>query len=254
MTQSIRPTTETCWHLKGQSGQLDIRDLKASVDLSAPHAGLGKLHAFGHATAGTVLGVQLETGERLSGARLADAYSRGRDLVAVYEQTDVRSFRATVYWRALDLAAGLHAAAVELIVSVQTDLLDTTPQLRAHSRIDATAAYAGAMSEAWESFSLSTLLQQPNGAAASPRCVALPLRGLDATYCEMIHPSDWRGVEVIRTEGGIELDWPLVGHFMEKGVVRRLRVRGVLLHGPPDEAQIGDLYREFAASSPPLTT
>ena len=29
---------------------------------------------------------------------------------------------------------------------------------------------------------------------------------------------------------------------------------GAFLHGPPDEEQIGELYREFAASSPPLTT
>ena len=57
-----------------------------------------------------------------------------------------------------------------------------------------------------------------------------------------------------RNKDGLALDWPLVGHFMEKGVVRRLRVRGVFLHGPPNEAHLGALYREFAASSPPLTT
>jgi hypothetical protein len=254
MTQSTRRTKEACWQLSGEIAALEVRNLKASIDLAAPHLGLRNLCAWGHPLAGFVLGVPIDTGDQQQGATLADHYQRGRDLVAQYEQTDDRPFRATVYWRALDLVQGIRVAAIELMVSVQTNLLDSTPQLYARSRVEAARAIGVDNSSESELPSPIGDLSQEKGAACAPACVVLPLRSVDATYCEMIHPSDWRGLEAQRIDGGVELAWSLVGHFMEKGVVRRTRVRGMFLPGRPEHTLVRDLYAEFAASPPPLAT
>jgi hypothetical protein len=226
--------------------------LEAAVDLSAPYAGLTNVSVFGNQLSGGVLGLEFQIGKSRGGLILEDAYQRGQDLVAVYAQSVERPYRATVYWRALDIAQRA-AAAVDLIVSIQTELLDASPLLRSRSRVPADESLGRSRSGDWESHALGGAEHQASG-AADYRLVVLPLRHVDATYCEMIHPSDWRGMELNCNEDAIELGWTLVGHFMEKGVVRRLRVRGVFLHGRPDERLIRELYADFAASPPPLTT
>jgi hypothetical protein len=41
---------------------------------------------------------------------------------------------------------------------------------------------------------------------------------------------------------------------MEKGVIRRLRVRGAFLAGRAKEERVDELYADFVTSPPPLTT
>lgn len=243
MTQPTQAPGDYAWQARGSSAQLQHRGLAASVDLQSPHEGLGAISVFGGRISGNVLGIGFVPGVTDS-PPLAERYPRGSDLIVAYEQSDAFPFRATLYWRAVDVSTSLTAVAVDLIVSVQTNLLDLTPQLRTISRLKGAEA-------------LTVPLEGRDGRGAETAeggCVAFRLAELATTYVEMIHPSDWRGVETKEEGDCVELRWPLVGHFMEKGVIRRLRVRGIFLQGTPDDGVIHDLYAQFASSPPPLTT
>jgi hypothetical protein len=253
MMQPSQANAESTWQLAHGVARLGAAGLSATVNLAAPQRGLTSLTVFGQAIGGHILGVEFPQAAPARGPAVTECYQRGNDLVATYEQTEGRPFRATVYWRAEGLAISVAGVAVELIVSVQTSLLDATPQLQSLSQIiggnhlayPRSAEKAGSESEG----------SRPRGSFDHlSECVRLRIGEPNVTYCEMIHPSDWRGLQASEGAGGIELSWSLVGHFMEKGVIRRLRVRGIFLQGTPEDARIRELYDEFAASPPPLTT
>ena len=74
------------------------------------------------------------------------------------------------------------------------------------------------------------------------------------SYVEMVHPSDFRTVELTWRDGQAAVRTPLFADRLEKGVIRRGRVRGWLVSSPGDLAAAERLFREFAESEPPLTT
>src|SRR5262245_13194470 len=64
--------------------------------------------------------------ERSELMEVADQYVRGQDLVASYKPTGAQHIAPHIYWRAL-FDRSLGAAQIELVLSAQTDLLDSGP-------------------------------------------------------------------------------------------------------------------------------
>lgn len=227
------------WKLAGSIATLQADDAidPPTIDLAQPSTGI--LGWVDPAT--SVLGLSPLTGPDGAAAGellLADAYLRGRDLIAHYEPTEAFPFRTELYWRRPP--ADAPAEGLTLIVSVETDLLDTRPTLLVHSSPpgDAIKTY------------------DDQGALASPgAAVAAVATGAHRAWCETLHPSD-------RSEATLELDapangrvgirWRLFSRFLEKGVIRRARLAATLL--PADESAARQRFTEsFAAQAPPLT-
>lgn len=217
----------------------------ASIDLSKPSAGVTGLPGID----GAVLGVRPTAtivGEGAPAEELAfvDAYPRGEDLVAHYGPTASFPFRTEVYWRAC-ADADPSRTRLSLIVSVETDLLDTQPELTVVSRLAERA--------------VEPLTSVDGGlatsSAESASAVLLNSSADDSAWLEAVHPSDAveATLEAEQESSGLAvIQWRLFSRFLEKGVIRRARLAACPLpEGELPEATA--FYRGFASQPPPLT-
>jgi hypothetical protein len=202
-------------------------------------------------------------------ARPVEAYVRGADLVVDYGE-NADGDRCELYYRALDVPVPSLAGEVrevrerhfdrvyggiELWVSVQTRKLDSRPRVRVGNRFPAG----------------TQVLRVPDWPDPGLQVFRPP--GIQVSYVESVYPSDVadlaaaarvvddndndnsggnspRGnewVDTVATWTGLNVEW------MEKGVIRRCRVRGWWVMRDGDLAAAADLTRAFLADAPPLT-
>jgi len=74
-------------------------------------------------------------------------------------------------------------------------------------------------------------------------------------YLEMVHPQDVsRTIIAAPADDPKDVEYALFGHDLEKGVVLRGRLRGIVLSGEPRPEEVVDLRRRFLQEPPPLRT
>ena len=243
----------TVWTIDGTSARLDHGSVRGSLDLGHCVAGLGNLVLGGAALPDVAL-LELQIPRMTDNSTEAtpvDAYVRQNDLVATYEQTDGNRLRLQAYWRAVESPAHLaKATLLELVVSVQTDLLDGDPATHVTSRFSGCTLLRFVETSAGEFESTGP------GADDGQECfVLLRPDGDDVTIMQAAHPSDSMGIETIISDvdGRTEVRHPLFAQHLEKGVIRRARLRVAILPRSDDATLATACYREFATSEPMLT-
>ncbi len=196
------------WQLDGSHAKLASGLLAARLDLADPASGLTHLtwediplppqaNVLGVATAPfKTAPFKTAPCDRTATQPPIDAYLRGSDLIATYGPTASFPFRFQVYWRAQAGRYSDQAIAIELVVSIQTDLLDSRPRLQVTGLIPA------ASGSHWRS-------AEPDGDDREDFCFPLPAprefepadgigcfrfkgAGSRVDYCELVHPSDFR--------------------------------------------------------------
>ncbi len=179
-----------------------------------------------------------------TGETVIDAYIRGEDLVVTYAQTASRTVRPQVYWRGI--APAPQVSGVELIVSMQTSLLDSSPVLSIETHWPAAETLIRQHDGGWK-----TCGPGETTVSAEPPAVFL-FRPADAafSYAELIFPADFRGAVV--SPGSLR--YQLFPEFLEKGVIRRARLQGVWLPREHDGALATKCYERLIESALPLTT
>ena len=252
--------TASYWQLTSDHALLTGDLLQAGVDVRRPELGLSEV-----AYAGKRLNRLQPLAVEIPGRNTAleeephDAYVRGHDLVVTYQQTEGRTVRPQVYWRALIDAP---AAGVELIVSMQTSLLDSDPGIatRTHLPEAEILRFIHANGGRFESISLDKGNPPAQFDASSGSSLFLfRLTGKDITYVEMVYPADFLTASLQETvdsdadEPLITLSYRLFKESLEKGVIRRIRAQGWLLPRQGDTDRAALLYRALAMSGPPLT-
>ena len=164
---------------------------------------------------------------------VGDSYIRQRDLIAHFPEKSPFHFGYEAYFCALPSAPDHQI--LELWLSVQTSKLESNPQLRLRLQT------LGEGAEATES-------------QAVPRTDMSPGLYLfhDWKIGIMIHPLDQSDSKLERDDDG---EWTLVtfGRFMEKGVIRRMRLRIVACNGTISDSQWLAWMQSFAESPLPLT-
>ena len=188
---------------------------------------------------------------------VTDVYTRGPDLVATYAQTDQRTVRPQVYWRAIRLdSTDEPIYGIDLIVSMQTSLMDSDPSMTIHTDVGA--------AEAWQRSAAETerfrhvngdSVSGADGDAARHLIVARHTIGTYG-YAEMIHPSDFAGGELTwsEDESRLEISTRIFDQRLEKGVIRRGHLRGVFVPRTGDFQSANRALTDLSASSPTLTT
>jgi hypothetical protein len=242
----------TMWRLSQTSAELVAGPLVARVDVARPDHGVFDLALHGRRCEGARLCcvAPQDTGERES---LLEAYVRGSDLVATYAPTAKCQVRPEIYYRALSEAPGMFGG-IELIVSAQTSLLGVDPALRVESTLPLGEVLALRASDRFESLAVA-----PRGLTIdrAPGVFLFRPAGADWSYLEMVFPSDFSTARFsIESEAAhrLRLANRLFPESLEKGVIRRGRLRGLFLARSEDEAAALTAFRAFAASPPPLTT
>lgn len=231
------------WRIAGQRASFSASasaPLAGEVDIARPARGIVAQVAGQSPYGLNMLGVAgLEPSDEVA-TPPADCYERGTDLVLTYAETSTRPLRVQVYWRvhsADRLPAG--AAGIDLQVSVQTSLLDADSALWAASTVPARHVARLA------------------GCAGNADCWLFRWPAAEMSYAEMIHPADDRGCVLSREDESQDrwlLRRRLFGERLEKGVILRARLRGVLLPRQDDERLAAAACEAFVTEAPPLTT
>lgn len=226
------------WHCDGHSATFRGESIVASTDLTRPDKGLADVSFRGETLdVGRLLGADWQPTGGDGGETIEDHYVRGRDLVVTYAQTPSRSVRPQLYWRVYDEVGPLGQTSIECIVSMQTSLLDSNPAVDLVTefeprewRILASRQLDGAALVELSPTLAVLLMPHPNDLAEST--IALPAG----------------------TDEPLRVRFRLFTEHLEKGVIRRGRVRACLFSQVPSQQDCGDAYREFRESAPPLTT
>ncbi|HBE71848.1 MAG TPA: hypothetical protein DDW52_27205 [Planctomycetaceae bacterium] len=221
----------SAWSFENGLATTDWADWSAEVqpvDATQPT----RLKAPGHSD-WQIFGIEPQPRHALE---IEEAYGRQDDLIVQYQQSPQDSYRFHLYWRKLPVSPASQLG-IELWLGVQTGLLDSRPELHV-------TCHAG---QAWETLKHGELVE----AEPSESLAALIARRDDATGVWLIEPSDQ--VDVTLLSSGAESTVGVFDHFMEKGVIRRARMRFHILSADVEIGQIAELYRSFAASQLPLT-
>src|SRR3954463_12575144 len=126
------------WKLHGNVAELNCGNISGRIDPSRPNQGLHHISLDGAKLATDLLRVYRSdvTDNKSWPLPVAESYVRGHDLVASYLATEDWPFSPQLYWQANSLRRvdGVLASA-SLLVSVQTHLLDTVPQIAVTSLV-----------------------------------------------------------------------------------------------------------------------
>ncbi len=215
------------WTLDGSVAELQCESLLGRVDAQRPHAGIHHVAADGTPHAIELLRVYRSDHANDSPwpLPLVEAYVRGTDLVASYQAEDSWPFFPQLYWRAgsLNAVPGVMGS-MSLLVSVQTYLLDTVPQIAVASRMKCDESLfisgRGAPSRLATIESLST---------EDDCCVVSRMHGLPLSYIEIMPAGDFHAVKLPPEKGDTLCEWRLFAEFLEKGVIRRARIHAAIV-------------------------
>jgi hypothetical protein len=234
------------WNLSEDTASFKTKSLVASVKKRFPHEGLVDVEYDGLAVQADLLQLSPHPPAPATGETIIDEYARGRDLIVTYAQTPARSVRPRLYWRILEEFSG-----VELLIALQTSLLDSDPTMRALTRFVGKDAEVLAADTELQ-FSEVQVSSKPTKIDSVGLFLIRPL-GAEYSYAEMVYPSDFQGAE-IGDEDGPYVRYELAPEPLEKGVIRKARVRGVFMPRENDHAIAVAAYKDLAAAAPPLTT
>jgi len=242
--------TEDCWTVLDKGADLRCGPLSAHVSLDDPTVGITNLKWSQNGLSG------LRLFRFSSESKLGDVHIRGQDLIATYVPVDPRQAASQVYWRAChhDLQ---RAVGIELVISMQTDLLDCSPHCVVFSKLPCKEVLCAGSFET----SAFRSIPFPGRTSVSPESEPLQLFVVrllhqPLSFAQLIHPADFTGTEADRAtdSNDVRLRSPLfLSEHLEKGVIRRARMQGWLMPLKNDLETAVKLARAFVEEPLPLT-
>ena len=243
------------WKLDGTDGCWEIAGTATRVDAAHPDQGF-----LSSASNGRFMQLLPSEASAVKSLKLAEVYGRGSDLVALYEPLTPHQVQPSVYWRGR-WDEGRQAVGVEMIVSMQTSLLDSNPETVVATGMPIGDVWGPVTDEKVDSLQRLEYTQFPlvlaeDGKSHRPSLVVYQPRDTPFAYVEMVHPADCVATQVELNKWGES--WATTRLFserLEKGVIRRARIAGWHIPRKSDVLRTAwELYTQFAAEPLPLTT
>ena len=247
------------WTLDRQSVRLQIAEFSAAIDVLCPAAGLNELAVFQQPLAACRVLQIREPLNKEGHESLHEVYVRGTDLIASYALTEARNVEPHVRWRSLRfLERDVEAVGVELIVSMQTRLLDSDPKLSIASTLIADDVRRCLDPAKGEFQQLPVATEEKLRVHRAPGLCLLVFRLSDTniSYIEIVPDTDYRGGELhISSQQPARICWRcnIFDERLEKGVIRRGRIWGLFVRQSHDLDMALRCYRRLMSSPPPLT-
>lgn len=171
----------------------------------------------------------------------SDSYVRGDDLIASYSTSD-SPFGWQIYWRRAETDSGL-----EVVLSLQNRLLSGNPAIRITSCLPSNETwYFDASGQPLDA-------QAVTSGKVRPAIVAIALDNQWA-YAEWVHPADVQDIQLLRSATTVTTEWTVFGDDLEKGVIRRARLRGEFLLRESLTTELPTRLHSFLHSPIPLST
>ncbi len=220
-------TSNMNWDLVEHRATATWADTTAIVDTLDLRSGLA---VDSGAWQGTAIGA-LPAMQPASSTASVETYVRGTDLVTTHPATKERPTRVQLYWRRWHDLPSQFAAVFELIVSVQTHLLDSDPTIVIESRFP------------------DTILVEIEEDTCK---VSLPERQLII----FTHPQDAADIQLIQDKkfsGPCHISHTLFRQRLEKGVILRGRMLFCLSSQKLDLESLDEVQSRFLSAEPILT-
>jgi hypothetical protein len=247
---------QVTWSLRDSTAELIGGLLAGRFDTARPNAGFHCLALTNEKKPAGLLSVYRAdvANEKPWPLSLAECYVRGNDLVASYQPADSWPFSPQLYWRANSLRkVDSVLASISLLVSVQTHLLDTVPQIAVASALDCDELLLVSPNRGSGPI-VEQIEPSKTISATSDCCVIFRLREAPLSYVEIMHLGDFQDVCVRETPGGSALEWRLFAEFLEKGVIRRARLHAAVLARESDIENAAACCAAIDGLELPLTT
>ncbi|MBX3421409.1 MAG: hypothetical protein KF752_07615 [Pirellulaceae bacterium] len=173
-----------------------------------------------------------------------ELYERDCDLIARFRQADQDGYGFQVDWRLLPVAQPLYAA-VEVWISIQTQLLDSSPSVEIVSQSSA----------GWKRWTHGELAAQSGDDEQldSNSTAVLSSTDSQATWLWMIEPRDQVQVHWVSSPQESSQRGNLFGAFLEKGVIRRARMQLLVGSSKINHQDVAQAYQRLAQRALPLT-
>lgn len=186
----------------------------------------------------------------------SDVYVRDNDLVAGYQPNDDWPYAPQVYWRANPIAdVDSVRASLEVLVAIQTHLLDTRPAISIATSVLSTDRLWIAVSAEGHAEVRALSEVGPMRTAGMATCAIQRLPKLPLSYVEIVPTTDCCELEVVsREREPLALEWRLFFGFLEKGVIRKARAFAVILPTANDIELAIECCAAIEQSPLPLTT
>jgi len=184
---------------------------------------------------------------------VADRFIRGRDFVASCNAAGKDRVTPHVYWRAA--FDDLHSAArVELVLSAQTELLDSVPTWSFTSFVlGATRLHIPDLGQP-RFDDISSASRTFDSSGSTTHLFLFRIASLGLSYAQMVHPSDFVAAHApFDGNQPLLLESTLFPEHLEKGVIRRGRICGWFMPIENDVETAVTLARQFVDEPLPLT-
>lgn len=245
------------WTMRGNVADLNCGKLSGRIDASRPNAGLHQVALDGTKLAIDLLRVYRSdiTNDKSWPLTVAESYVRGQDLVASYQATNEWPFSPQLYWRANSLPPvnGVLASA-SLLVSVQTHLLDTVPQIAVASQMPCDETLLVSLSGGAQPTAVRIDSSRTIPSTNDDCCVISRLQEMPLSYIEIIPAGDFHAIRLLEEENGATFEWRLFAEFLEKGVIRRARVHAAIVPRDADVEIAAECCKAIDGLELPLTT
>jgi hypothetical protein len=244
------------WTLYRHAAKLAGCNLSALADLDHPETGIQAASTSSEGGIFSLLSISANGENAIWPAKLIDTYVRGHDLVATYAGDESWPFTPQIYWTSESLELyGRMLDSLSIVVSMQTDRLDTHPRIFIRSSLptENMLLVSVAGDELLVDSHVEGDLQLDPRAAACGIVWRLP--GSELSYAEVMPRTDFRQLTV--TRGGAnsaQSRWELFGEFLEKGVIRRARLQALFVPRENDMQFVAECCQAIENKPLPLTT
>lgn len=217
------------WSFDGQVARADAGNLAIAVRLDVGYRSVS-VHSADFKPLANLWYMPVVTKQPM-----IDVYVRDHDLICLLGPSELFPFHTHLYWTLRQLECSpAPMAALSLLVSVRTDLLDTHPVIEVRSDVP---------NDGLQSIDV----------AGGPAYL-IPLNE-QATLVDFATPEDCASQAVCEANNStFSVERTMFDHFLEKGVIRSGRLFATMMSGRVDEHTTAHLCREMLAAELPLTT
>jgi hypothetical protein len=244
---------DVSWRAEGAGAHLKCGPLEA---LAGCHAdGLDLIVERWRGTPASRIAVLCSSGpNKRSGAlEVAEQYVRGNDLIARCHAIGPHRITPHIYWRA-SFEKALSAARVELVLSAQTELLDSVPTWTVVSFVPGAQRFYACDLSNPKFEDISAVAKIMSAQESAQHLVVFRVASLDFSYAQMVHPSDFVSAEApFDGSQPPTLEATFFPEHLEKGVIRRGRICGWFMPAEKDLETAVALARQFVDEPLPLT-
>lgn len=177
--------------------------------------------------------------------QIEDSFLRSHDAVVRYAQSERDQFGFQVDLRQVPTAElGGFDFGLEVWLSVQTQLLDTHPKFLVDF---------GAPAGSWTAVAESALNRDASETTfPSGHFAAMDNSSASGHVALLVHPTDTAQTKLI-SSAAASTKLELLGSFMEKGVIRRVKLRLLIARSQQTSSSLAEAYTSFIGSPLPLT-